>query len=320
MKIVVLDGHALNPGDLDWKALEALGEVKVYDRTALEQVVERAADAEVLLTNKCIINASTIAALPVLRYIGVMATGYNIVDIVAAKEKGIVVTNAAGYGTPSVAQFTFALLLELCHHVGDHARSVAAGEWVRSLDFSYWHSPLIELNGRTMGIVGLGKIGQAVAQLALAFGMQVIAYHTHPQRDSREGVRFVDLPTCFREADVVSLHCPLNNQNSGFVNKALLSSMKPAAFLINTSRGGLINEQDLAWALNESVLAGAGLDVLSIEPPLADNPLFQARNCLITPHIAWATRAARSRLMQMVVDNLKAYLAGMPQHVVSFPS
>lgn len=316
MNIVVLDGYALNPGDLSWDALKALGRVTVYDRTPPEQVQERAKDAEIVLTNKALVPAGVITNLPALRYIGVMATGYNIVDVKAAQERGIIVCNVPAYSTASVAQLTFSLLLELVQGVGLHAESVRKGEWAQNPDFSYWKQPLRELQDKTMAIIGFGQIGQAVAKIAMAFGMRVIVSHKHPERDKMEGVVFTNQATCFREADVVSLHCPLNAENKGFVNAALLATMKPSAFLINTSRGPLIQENDLAEALNAGRLGGAGLDVLSIEPPAAGRPLFTAQNCLITPHIAWATVEARSRLMEKVVSNVKAFQNGRPENVV----
>ncbi|CAL1520267.1 D-2-hydroxyacid dehydrogenase [Chitinophaga sp. MM2321] len=312
--IVVLDGYTLNPGDLDWGPLEALGNVKVYDRTQEKDVAARAKDAHILLTNKSVISGATIQQLPELAYIGVMATGYNIVDIAAAKARKIPVTNVPAYSTASVAQLTFALILELCHHTGLHAGSVRAGEWSSSIDFSYWKTPLVELEGKTLGIVGLGQIGQAVARIGLAFGMKVVAHHRHPDRDKMEGVTFVDLATCFRESDVVSLHCPLNQENKEFVNTALLHTMKKTAFLVNTSRGPLIQEADLAAALKEGVIAGAALDVLSTEPPAADNPLISAPGTIITPHIAWATQAARGRLMHTTVENVRSFLEGKTQN------
>ncbi|KAA2241592.1 D-2-hydroxyacid dehydrogenase [Chitinophaga agrisoli] len=315
--IVVLDGYALNPGDLGWEQLQALGNVTVYDRTAEAEVAGRAREADIILTNKAIVSAAAIEQLPRLEYIGVMATGYNVVDIPAATARKIKVTNVPAYGTASVAQQTFALILELCNHTGLHANSVRAGDWSQSVDFSYRKAPLHELSGKVLGIVGLGAIGQAVARIALAFDMRVIAHHKHPERDKMPGVTFVDMATCFTEADIITLHCPLNEQNRGFVNKALLHTMKPGAFLINTSRGPLINEQDLADVLNSGVIAGAGLDVLSKEPPAADHPLIQARNCIITPHIAWATWEARSRLLHTAVENVKAYLEGKPQNVLN---
>lgn len=316
MKIVVLDGYALQPGDLSWSALEALGTVTVHDRTAPADVADRARGANILLTNKSLIPASVIQQLPDLRYIGVMATGYNVVDVAAARAQGITVSNVPAYSSPSVAQLTFALLLELCQGVGLHATSVRNGDWTASPDFSYWKMPLMELAGKTLAIIGFGQIGQSVARIGMAFGMRVIVSHKHPERDKMEGVTFTDQATCFREADVVSLHCPLNEANKEFVNAALLATMKPSAFLINTSRGPLIREADLAEALNKGVIAGAGLDVLSAEPPPAGNPLLSARNCYITPHIAWATREARSRLMDKTVENVKAFLDGKPQNVI----
>ncbi|MGX5819422.1 D-2-hydroxyacid dehydrogenase [Chitinophaga lutea] len=316
MKIIVLDGYALNPGDLSWEALKALGTVTVYDRTPPDLVQERAVGAQILLTNKSVISGDAIRHLPDLRYIGVMATGYNVVDISAAGEKSIVVSNVPAYSSASVAQLTFALILELAQAVGAHANDVRNGGWPASKDFSYWVQPLHELSGKTLGIIGLGQIGQAVARIALAFGMRVIASHKHPERDKMEGVQFTDQATCFREADIVSLHCPLNDDNREFVNAALLATMKSTAWLINTSRGPLIREVDLAAALNDGRIGGAGLDVLSAEPPAADNPLLSARNCIITPHIAWASVEARSRLMDGVVANVKAFQEGRPRNVV----
>ena len=314
--IVVLDGYTLNPGDLNWSALQALGNVTVYDRTPEREVAERAKDAHILLTNKAIISGDTIRRSKQLEYIGVIATGYNVVDIAVAKELNIPVSNVPAYSTASVAQLTFALILELCFHTGLHADSVRAGEWSSSADFSYWKTPLTELSGSTLGIVGLGQIGQAVARIALGFGMKVIASHKHPDRDQMPGVTFVDLATCFREADIVSLHCPLNPANKEFVNTALLNTMKKTAFLVNTSRGPLIREADLAAALQEGAIAGAGLDVLSVEPPVTGNPLLTAPNTIITPHIGWATQAARKRLMHTVVANVKAFLDGSPQNII----
>ncbi|ASZ11336.1 D-2-hydroxyacid dehydrogenase [Chitinophaga pendula] len=316
-KIVVLDGYTLNPGDLDWQYLHQLGKVEIYDRTPPELVAARAAGAEIVLTNKSLLSAATIAFLPALRYIGVMATGYNVVDIAAAKKAGIIVTNVPAYGTATVAQFTFALILELCHHVGIHDQSVKAGDWSRQPDFSYWKTPMMELAGKVLGIVGLGKIGQAVAAIAQVFGMKVIAHHRHPERDALEGITFASLDDCFRQSDFISLHCPLKADNYEFVNKGLLQIMKPTAYLINTSRGPLIREQDLADALNEGIIAGAALDVLSIEPPQAGHPLLSAKNCLLTPHIAWATREARQRLLNTVVDNLDSFIAGQVKNQIT---
>ena len=316
MKIVVLDGYAMNPGDLSWTALQQLGTVEIYDRTPVAETLSRIGDATVVLTNKAVLTGSVIRSAPRLKYIGVMATGYNVVDLDAAKEKGIVVTNVPTYSTVSVAQFTFAMILSFCNNVAEYCSSVDQGDWVRSDDFSYQLSPQIELQDKTLAIVGLGKIGQAVARIGLAFGMRVIAAHKHPERDAMAGVTFTDLNTCFQTADFLSLHAPLNADNKGFVDKANLQQMKSTAFLINTSRGPLVNEADLADALNSGRIAGAALDVLSIEPPEADNPLFQAKNCRITPHIAWATFEARSRLMDVVVDNIRQWSDGRPVNVV----
>ena len=317
MKIVVLDGYTLNPGDLDWDLLRTVGNVVLYERSGSDQVISRIQDAEVVLTNKVALTREIIQQSPSLRYIGVLATGYNIVDVVAAKERKIIVTNVPAYGTASVAQHTFALIFELANHVGLHAKSVQEGDWSSQPDFSYSKTPLLELEGKTLGIIGLGKIGQAVARIALAMGMNVIASHPHPDRDRMEGVTFVDTETCFCTADIVSLHCSLNERNREFVNASLLSKMKRSSFLINVSRGPLINENDLADALNNDWIAGAGLDVLSSEPPPAENPLLTAKYCIITPHIAWATQAARKRLMEIAVRNVQAFISGNPQHVVN---
>jgi len=316
MRIVVLDGFAMNPGDLNWDSLKELGETEIYDRSSLKETAKRIANAEIVLTNKAILNKELIDGANKLKYIGVMATGYNIVDLGAAQTKNIVVTNVPSYSTASVAQLTFAFMLELANHTAIYADSVCKGDWMKSKDFSYQLKPIMELKDKTLAIIGFGQIGKAVAKIAIAFGLKVIASHKHPERDQMEGVTFVDQQTCFREADIVSLHCPLNNKNAKFVNKELLATMKPTAFLINTSRGGLINEHDLAEALNKEMIAGAALDVLSAEPPVTSNPLLHAKNCLITPHIAWATFEARSRLMNVVVNNIKYFLEGNPEHVV----
>lgn len=315
MKIVVLDGYTMNPGDLSWEGLEGLGECAVYERTPPARVVERAAGAEVVLTNKVPFDAERMARLPELKYIGVLATGYNIIDTAAARERGIVVTNVPAYATRSVAQLVMALVLELAHHVGHHARTVREGRWTASKDFAYWDWPLVELEGLVMGIVGFGRTGRAVADLARAFGMRVLVHTRTPTAGPR--VEFWDLETLLRRSDVVSLHCPLMPETEGLVNARRLAMMKPTAFLINTSRGPVVNERDLAEALSAGRIAGAGLDVLSTEPPKADNPLLAAKNCFITPHIAWATRAARERLMKTVVANVRAFLAGRPQNVVN---
>lgn len=316
MKIVVLDGFTLNPGDLSWDGLRALGECVIYDRTAPHETLARAADAEIVLTNKVELNREHITRLPKLRYISVLATGTNVVDLAAARERGIPVSNVPAYSTMSVAQATFALLLELTHHTGHHAQAVREGRWSQCPDFSFHDFPLVELAGLTMGVVGFGSIGRAVAEIARAFGMDVLAHNPSP-KPAPPGVRFVDVETLFRHSDVVSLHCPLTPQTRGLVNAARLALMKPTAFLLNTSRGPVVDEQALAAALNEGRLAGAGLDVLSVEPPPPDNPLLRARNCIITPHYAWATGAARRRLMQVTVENVRAFLAGHPQNVVN---
>lgn len=318
MKITVLDGFCLNPGDLSWDALRRLGTVEVFDRTPADEVAARAAGAEIVFTNKAPLPRRVLEQLPALRYIGVLATGYNIVDVEAARERGIVVANIPTYGTASVAQFVFALLLELCHHVGLHACAVREGEWTRNADWSFWKSPLVELAGKTMGIIGFGRIGRQTARIADALGMRVIANDTyHGEEPSYPGFRWATVEELLRESDVVSLHSPLFPETRGMINARSLALMKPTAFLINTSRGPLIVDQDLADALNAGRIAGAGLDVLSAEPPAGDNPLLSARNCLVTPHMAWATREARSRLMDLAVENVTAFLAGTPRNVVT---
>ena len=315
MNIVVLDGHTLNPGDLRWDELESLGPCAIYDRTLPVEVAHRARDAGILLTNKTELTGDHIQNLPRLKYIGVLATGTNVVDLAAARAGGIPVTNVPAYGTKSVAQMTFALLLELAHHVGHHARTVREGRWTHSVDWCYWDFPLIELDGLTLGVVGFGRIGRAVADLGAAFGMNVIAC-AHSAKVAPPFVRFAELEALFRESDVVSLHCPLTPQTANLVNAQRLALMKPTSFLLNTSRGPLVDEPALADALNSGRIAGAALDVLSKEPPPGDNPLLTARNCIITPHLAWATRAARSRLMKVAVENVRAFLQGTPQNVV----
>lgn len=318
MKIVVLDGYCLNPGDLSWDGLRALGDLEVFERTSAENVVERVAGAEIVFTNKTPLSAEALAQLPALRYIGVLATGYNVVDVAAAKERGVIVTNIPTYGTASVAQFVFALLLELCHNVGLHAGAVRAGEWARNPDWSFWKAPLVELAGKTMGIIGFGRIGRATGKIADAMGMRVIANDTYRgDAPSYEGFRWAEVEELLQEADVVSLHSPLFPDTKGMINTRTIDLMKPSAFLINTSRGPLVVDTDLADALNAGRIAGAGLDVLSLEPPEAENPLLTARNCLVTPHIAWATREARSRLMDLAVENVTAYVSGTPRNVVS---
>lgn len=318
MKIVVLDGYTLNPGDLSWEGLEALGDVTVYERTPAGKVVERTQDADAVFTNKAPLTVDQLRQLPKLKFIGVLATGYNIVDVAAARQQGIVVSNVPGYGTASVVQLTFALLLELTLHVQRHSDAVMEGRWAGSADFSFWDYPLIELAGKTMGIIGFGSIGEKVADVATAFGMSIIGSKRHRTDQShRPDFRWADLPELLEQADVVSIHCPLLPETQGLINKDSLAMMKPSAFLLNTSRGPIIVEQDLANALNKGVIAGAGIDVLSAEPPAADNPLVTAKNCLITPHIAWATQEARKRLMAMTVENLTAFLKGYPVNVVN---
>ena len=317
MKIVVVDGYTLNPGDLSWEDLRALGECEIYERSTDEELLARSAEAEILLTNKMEVRGRHVERLQKLRYIGVTATGYNIVDVAAARERGIIVTNVPAYGTASVAQMTFALLLELCHRTGHHAQTVSDGRWAKSSDFCYWDYPLVELEGLIMGIIGLGRIGQTVARLAQAFGMKVVATGRSKPKDLPASIAWFDLETLLRTSDVVSLHCPLTTETKQMINAQRLKLMKPTAFLLNTSRGPLIDESALAAALQAGQIAGAGLDVLSVEPPAADNPLYPAPNCFITPHISWATRAARSRLMGVAVENVAAFIGGKPQNVVS---
>lgn len=314
--IVVLDGHTLNPGDLSWERLDAHGELTVHDVTPPKEIVPRAQDAGIVLTNKTLLSRKTIGQLPGLKYVGVLATGYNVVDIDAARERGIPVCNVPAYGAKSVAQMVFAHVLNFAQGVAQHSNTVRAGQWNDRDHFCYWNQPLVELAGLTLGIVGLGEIGRQTAELGLAFGMHVVAYNPSPKQ-VLAGVRLSDLETVFRESDFLSLHCPLTSDNAQFVNDASLSLMKPSAILINTARGGLIDEQSLADALNQGRIAGAGLDVLSAEPPLADNPLLTAKNCMITPHIAWATWAARERLLNTAIDNVEAFLNGSPQNVVN---
>lgn len=318
MKITILDGYTLNPGDLSWEGFHQLGEVALYDRTPAELILERSKDADILITNKTPLSEELISQLPKLKYIGVLATGYNVVDIEAARKRKIPVTNIPTYGTISVAQMVFALILELCHHVQEHNVAVHNGDWTNCQDFCFWNFPLVELEGKTLGIIGFGRIGQQTADIAQAFGMNVIAYDHHQSDQSlRKGFRWVELSQLLAESDIVSLHCPLFPETQGIINKENLSKMKQSAFVINTSRGPLIVDEDLAAALNDGVIAGAGLDVLSVEPPKADNPLLTAKNCIITPHISWATKEARARLMDIAVENLQKFLEGNPIHVVN---
>lgn len=318
MNIVILDGHTLNPGDLSWDGIQTLGQLTHYAHTPVSEIVSRAKHADAIITNKAPLREADLANLPNLKYIGVTATGYNIVDIEEATRRGITVTNVPGYGTASVAQTTFALLLELCQQVKLHSDAVRAGEWSKNEHFSFWKTPLIELQGRTMGIIGLGQTGLEVARIAHAFGMRVIAAVRSPRRLPEEYafITLAEQDELFASADVISLHCPQTPETAGIINAQTLAAMKRSAFLINTARGGLIVEQDLADALNNGQIAGAGLDVLTSEPPPADNPLLTACNCLITPHFAWATIEARKRLMEITVRNLYNFMQGTPTNVV----
>lgn len=317
MNIVVLDGFTLNPGDLSWDALQALGDCVIHDRTPPELVVDRARDAEVVLTNKALLPREAILTLPKLRYIGVLATGYNVVDVAAARSRDIVVTNVPDYSTPSVAQHTFALLLELTQRAGHHSQTVHDGKWARNVEWTYWDYPLIELHGLRIGIVGFGRIGRAVAKLADAFGMHVIVSgRSRPDDFPRHHV-FTDVDALFEWSDVVTLHCPLTPETRHLVNAERLARMKPTAYVLNTGRGPLVDEAALADALNSGRIAGAAADVLSTEPPKEDNPLLHAKNCIITPHIAWATQASRARLMDIAVENVRAFIAGSPRNIVN---
>lgn len=316
MKIAILDGFALNPGDLSWDSMKNLGECTIYDRTNPAEVFERAIGADALITNKVVISKALIDQLPHLKYIGVTATGYNVVDIQAAVERKITVTNIPAYSTDSVAQLVFSHTLNVANRVELHAASVRNGEWTKSPDFSYSKSAQVELTGKTLGIVGYGQIGQKVAKIGQAFGMKVIFQNRSEKTDLPSGVTQKSLTEVFTESDFISLNCPLTAENKEFVNSALLSKMKPTSVLINTGRGGLINEHDLAEALNSGRIAAACLDVLSTEPPAGDNPLITAKNCFITPHIAWATFEARHRLLSITVDNLRSFIAGTPKNVI----
>lgn len=317
MKIVILDGYTENPGDLSWDGFAALGELTVYDRTPADQILSRIGDAEIVITNKTPLTRETFAACPGIRYVGVLATGYNVVDIEAAKEKGIPVTNIPTYGTTAVAQMVFALLLEICHHVGEHSEAVHRGEWTKSPDFCFWNAPLIELAGKTIGVIGFGRIGQNTAQIARAFGLQVLAYDEYPNDAARALGDYVTLDELLAQSDIISLHCPLFPSTEGIINKDSIAKMKDGVILINTSRGPLVAEADLAQALNSGKVYAAGLDVVATEPIRADNPLLNAKNCIITPHIAWAPKESRARLMDIAVNNLKAFLEQKPVNVVN---
>lgn len=317
MKLTILDAHTANPGDLSWAGLQNLASCTVHERTPSSEVLERAKDCELVLTNKTVLSGDAIRALPKLRYIGVLATGYNVVDIAAAQERGITVCNVPGYSTPSVAQTVFALLLELTHRTGHHAQTVREGRWSRCEDFCYWDGTLVELEGRTLGILGYGTIGERVAKIGLALGMKVIAHRRTWKTPPRAGVEPAGVEDIFPQSDVLSLHCPLTDATKEIICAANLARMKPTAFLINTARGPLIHEKDLADALNAGRLAGAGLDVLSTEPPDAANPLITAKNCFITPHIAWASKEARARLIEIATGNVQAFLQGQPVNRVA---
>lgn len=317
MKIVVLDGYALNPGDLSWQGFRETGDLVVYDRTPAELVYERSSGAGIILTNKTILTGEMLRKLPDLKYVGVLATGYNVIDTAEAGRLGITVTNIPAYSTDSVAQLVFAFILELCFYVQRHSDSVHSGEWQRSADFTYRHFPLTELASKTLGIIGFGNIGKKVSDIATAFGMNVVAYsRSLTDQSHRRNFGWVELPELFSVSDIVTVHCPLTPETKGLINAGRLAMMKKSSFLINTSRGPVVSEKDLAEALNTGVIAGAGLDVLSTEPPAEDNPLLTAKNCIITPHIAWATLEARTRLMEMAVANVKAFLSGKPVNVV----
>ncbi len=318
MKIVVLDGYTLNPGDLSWEGLEKLGELTVYDRTPAQKTIERVGDNSIVYTNKTVIDKEVLDACPGIEWIGVLATGYNVVDVEYASAKGIPVCNVPTYGTTAVAQMVFALLLELCHHVGDHDRSVKAGDWSKSIDFCYWNSPLVELVGKTMGIIGLGKIGQTTAKIAQAFGMDILAYDEYKNTSLQSRtLRYTRLKDLLAKSDVICLHCPLHASTEGMINKDTIASMKDGVMIINTSRGGLIVEEDLRDALNSGKVAGAACDVVSSEPIEKDNALLGAKNILITPHIAWAPKESRARLMAAAVSNLESYINGETSNAVN---
>ncbi|MGG5369786.1 D-2-hydroxyacid dehydrogenase [Enterococcus sp. AZ196] len=320
MKIVVLDGRALNPGDLSWQGFEEYGEVVVYDRTSYtdkQEIIERIGNAEAILTNKTPIDEVVLAAVPQLKYIGVVATGYNVVDIEAARKRGIPVTNIPAYGTDAVAQSTFALLLEIANQVGLHNQSVHQGEWQESIDFTYWKSPLMELRGKTLGLIGFGEIAQAVAKIAHAFNMNVIYWNHRPKESQAEWLRQVSLEELYQQADIISLHVPQTSETEKMINQDAIQQMKDGVILLNTARGGLLDEAAVAKALDEEKIYAAGVDVVLKEPMTADNPLLKAKNCFITPHIAWAPLETRTRLMGIAVDNFAAFLAGKEKNVVN---
>ncbi len=315
--IVVLDGYAENPGDLSWEGLAALGNIEVYDRTPRDEIISRSKDADILYTNKTPISAEVIHSCPKLKMISVLATGYNVVDIAAAKERGIPVTNVPTYGTDAVGQFAIALLLEICHHIGHHDAAVHAGRWENNVDWCFWDYPLIELAGKTIGIIGFGKIGRVTGRIAKAMGMRVLANDTFECDDGRAIARYVDRDTLLKESDVISLHCPLFPDTQGLINKSSIEKMKDGVIILNNSRGPLIVEEDLSAALNSGKVAAAGVDVVSSEPIKRNNPLLTAKNCIITPHISWASKESRKRLMDIAVENCKAFLNGTPINVVN---
>lgn len=320
MKIVVLDGYTENPGDLSWEKLEELGELTVYDRTSLvdeEEIIERIGDAEIVFTNKTPISKHVMKSCPGIRFISLLATGYNVVDYQYAAEKGIPVTNIPTYGTASVGQFAIALLLEVCHHIGEHSRTVHEGKWENCKDWCYWDYPLIELEGKTMGIIGFGRIGQTTGKIAKAMGMRILANDNFPNESGKEIAEYVDRDTLFAKSDVIALHCPLFPDTEGIINKSNIAKMKDGVILINNSRGPLVVEEDLADALRSGKVAAAGLDVVSTEPIKGNNPLLKAPNCIITPHISWAPKESRQRIMDCAAENLKGYLDGHPIHVVN---
>ena len=320
MKIIVLDGYTENPGDLSWDEMRKLGELTVYDRTSLtddEEIIKRIGKAEMVYTNKTPINREVIDACPNLRFIGLLATGYNVVDYRHAKEKNIIVTNVPAYGTASVSQFSIALLLEVCHHIGYHSQAVYNGRWETNPDFCFWDYPQIELAGQTIGIIGFGKIGQAEGRIAKAMGMKVLAYDVYPTESGKEIAEYVNLNELYQRADVISLHCNLTEENQGMINKDSITKMKDGVILINNARGQLLVEQDVADALNSGKLGGVGVDVVSVEPIRGDNPLLKAKNCIITPHISWASKSCRERIMDCAVQNGKAFLEGQPINVVN---
>lgn len=317
MKIVILDGYTENPGDLSWEGIEKLGELTVYDRTPEDKIAERIADAEIVIINKTPITRKTLSLCPNIKYIGVLATGYNVVDTAACRESGIVVSNIPTYGTEAVGQFAIALLLEICHHVGHHSKAVREGRWALSPDWCFWDYPLIELAGKTMGIIGFGRIGRATGRIAKAMGMKIVAFDEYPTKEGKELGEYVGMEELLKQSDVISLHCPLTTENTGLICKASIDKMKDGVIIINNSRGPLINEEDLAMALNSGKVYAAGLDVVGTEPICDNNPLLKAKNCFITPHISWAPKESRKRLMNLAVENLSAFLAGKPINVVN---